>query len=124
MALSTAPIQAEGAPRIAYTAYHQCLHDIMLTFDAPATLADNWHEDISIYAQTESGTIQLDGLGAGARNLMSDGSHMMWLSLAYGDTRQLNDVTNMTLHISPRTITYSNNDILGTPLLPRVVACP
>lgn len=124
VAPSTTPTQTETVPHIGSAAYHIYMDDIILTFDTPVTLADDWHENISIYAETESGTIQLDGLDAGTRNLMSDGSHMVWLSLAYDDARQLNDVTNMTLRISPGTVTYGDNDALWTPLLPRVTVVP
>ena len=111
-------------PNLGNTAYHRYLHDILLTFDIPVTLADGWHENIRIYAETRTDSIELDGLDMGALNLMPDDSTLVWLSLDYEDARQLNDVTNMTLRISPGTVTYGDGGVLRTVLLPPVKVVP
>ena len=121
---STGSTQTEAVPRIGSTAYHKYSDNIILTFDTPVTLADDWHENISVYAETRTGSIDLDSLDVGARNLMPDDSTLVWLSLDYEGARQLNDVANITLRINPGTVTYGDNEALGTILLPRVTVVP
>lgn len=119
----TVPTQT-GVPRLSSTAYHKYSDYIILTFDTQVTLADGWHENIRISAETKSGPVELDGLDEGARNLMPDGSTLVWLTLDFEDARQLNDVTSMTLRISPGTVTYGDGDVLRTMLLPQVEVVP
>jgi hypothetical protein len=120
---ATTPAQTD-IPRLDSTAYHKYSDNIILTFDTPVTLSDGWHERINIHAETESGTVEIDGLDTRARNLMPDVSYMVWLTLGYDDARQLNDVTSMTLHIEPGTVMYGDGDVLRTMLLPPVTVVP
>lgn len=114
----------EGTPNLGSAAYHKYLNDIILTFDAPVTLVDNWYEHMVIYAETEDGAIELDGLDAGGRSLMPENNTLVWLSLDYDDTRQLSGLTDMTLHIKPGTIMYGDGHSLASMLLPQVTAVP
>lgn len=111
-------------PRIGSAAYHIYMKDIILTFDTPVTLADDWHESISVQAETETGTVELDGLDARVHNIMPDGSTLVWLSLYYDDAKQLDGVTDMALRIGPGTFTYGDGDVLRTMLLPSVEVVP
>ena len=101
-----------AAPAVGSAVYHKYMSDIILTFDMPVTLADGWHENIAIYARAESGAVRLDSLDAGGRNMVPGSSHLVWLSLDFGDAQRLAGVTDMALRIAPGTIVYGDGNAL------------
>lgn len=115
---------AKDIPIINSAIYHRHLNYTILTFDTPVTLADNWHGNVSVLAETGSGAVELDGLDAGARSLMPDSSTLVWLSLAYDDAKQLVGVTNMTLRLGPGTIMYGDGLPLESMVVPQVMVVP
>jgi hypothetical protein len=110
-------VNESNTPQLLATAYHTIFGDLVLSFDESVTLVDDWHENIAILAETNNGTIGLDGLDIGARNLMPDNSTVLWLSLDFDDVKQLDDITNITLHIRPGAITYGDGVTLQTATL-------
>ncbi len=102
----------KAAPAVGSAVYHKYMSDIILTFDMPVTLADGWHENIGVYAQAESGAVRLDRLDPGGRNMVQGSSHLVWLSLDFGDAQRLAGVTDMALRIAPGTIVYGDGDAL------------
>lgn len=103
-------------PTIGTAAYHTYLDDMLLTFDMPVTLHDGWQDGMSILATNGTDNITLDGLVSTTRNLMQDGSTLVWLSLAFSDYTQLDDITALTLRIDPGTIMYGDGQTINTRL--------
>lgn len=119
------PSQLDNTPDIISAIYHRYMNNVVLTFDTPVTLSDGWHENLSVYTETGDGDMTADGLGQYARNIMPDGSQLVWLTLPYGDVMQpTNEITDITLRIAPGTIMYGDGDVLQTVLLPPVVVVP
>lgn len=120
------PTQTENMPSLGSAVYHRYLNNIVLTFDTPVTLADNWRESIRVQTETETGgMVTVDGLDQYTKNLMPDGSQIVWLTLRYGDVMQpTSEITDIELRIAPGTVTYGDGNVLRTVLLPPVEVVP
>ncbi|MBI1657444.1 MAG: hypothetical protein IS632_01535 [Thaumarchaeota archaeon] len=119
---ATEPVK--DVPNINSAVYHRHLNYTILTFDTPVILADNWQGNMSVLAETGFGAVELDGLDAGARSVMPDGSTLVWLSLAYDDAKQLVGVTNMTLRLGSGTIMYGDGLSLESMVVSQVMVVP
>ena len=120
------PAQTEDMPSIGSAVYHRYINNVVLTFDTPVTLADDWHENIRVQTETETGgMVAVDGLSQYTKNLMPDGSQIVWLTLQYSDVVQpTSEITDIELRIAPGTIMYGDAEVLRTMLLPPVEVVP
>lgn len=104
---SQTPTTTGGMPNVGSAAYNTILNDIVLSFDGPVELAEEWRDNMSIRAETADGSVELEGLHRLTTNVMSPGS-MMWLALAFSDYLELRDATEITLLMGPGTILYGD----------------
>lgn len=106
------PAPINDTPTIGSAAYHTYMADLILSFDMPVMLAEDWHENMSILATNGTDDIMLDGLKPTTRSLMQDDSTLVWLSMSFSDYRQLDDITELMLRIDPGTILYGDGQAL------------
>ena len=92
-------------PRAGLAMYQPRTGDLLLGFDVPARLAEDWYVSIGIRALSGSEPIILDKLD-GARNVMEhDGSCIIMVQLGHADRIALLDATTMRVVMEPGAVT-------------------
>lgn len=85
-------------PSLTNAVYRAFFNDIVLEFDKPVFLSEDWYDDVMLTVTNNNGTqneIQLDD----SSRLLLDNGTLIWIDLPYSSSVLIDDVSSIRLHV-------------------------